>query len=424
MIFPEILLPARARFAAIMVPVCLAATLLACIAHFPVAAAAVPADDAPLGLMFTAPKGDNASRGFLAVMVAAYSKRPGLVLLEGAESDRIQAEIDLSKSGLVDPDSLVRDRRIKPDVKVEVRLVGVVKKPLVRLEGTVTGPAGTGTFAVTVDPGNQEALLAAFDEPIARVLPKEQRKLFLRGCLNEGWTLTDLEGKACVDEIKARCAGEGTPRHVLVCMGMRGAEVRKLVRAFKDDAMDMTPKEMAVALKARDDPRGSFTQQEQGLLTAMIQRSQARKEARTRALDEFRQNLVDAMNVIAKAGDFQIVVSEEKLDTFWLHDARVTGVRWSAHEASPSFMYTVLFHSSDRNWTRDDFGTVRKFVDRLRSFGLKGTSADGEVFDVRLLIGDEHRARGAVDTVMSTDYFARYPSLIPYKPDYRTEKVE
>ena len=403
--------------------------VVACVATILASGALVAPDgraqaaDEPLALMFTAPAGDAHSRGFLALLVAAYSKRPGLQLLEGAERDRIQAEIDLSTSGMVAEDSLVRDRRIKPDVTVEVRLLDAAKPPPIRLEVVAQGPAGRNAFTVTL-PSTQEAdLLAAFDEPIARTVPEGRRGLFLRGCLQDAWNLDDLQGDRCVDDVLARCRKEAGGRDLLICVGRQAAEVRKRVLAARDDPAGATPEERALVARLKQDPKGSYTDADRRLLEGMAKRSQQRKQDLRGALDRFRERIAEVMGGLLAPEYRMVKCSDEPIGIFGLKGAGFTGVRWSAHEASPSFQMTVTFTAPDRRWTRDDFGTIRKFVDRLQSFGLKGTGPDGQVFDIRLMTSDAHRAQGAVDTVISTDFFARMTAISPYEPQYRTESA-
>ncbi len=401
--------------------------VVACVATILASGALIARDaqakaaDEPLALMFIAPAGDSHSRGFLALLVAAYSKRAGLVLLEGAERDRIQAEIDLSKSGMVAEDSQVRDRRIKPDVTVEVRLLDVGKPPPIRLDVVAQGPAGREAFTVTLASSQEADLLAAFDEPIARTVPEGRRGLFLRGCLHDAWALADPQGDRCVDDVLARCRREAAGRDLLVCVGRQAAEVRKRVLAARDDPADATPEERALVARLKQDPKGSFSDADRRLLEGMAKRSQQRKEDLRKALDRFRERIAEVMGGLL-APEFRVIsFSDQSIETFRLTGAGFTGVRWSAHEASPSFQMTVKFTAPDRRWTRNDFGTIRKFVDQLRSFGLKGTGPHGEVFDIRLMTSEAHRAAGSVDTVISTDFFARMTSISPYEPMYRTE---
>ncbi len=396
-------------------------------------ATAAPGDDPfqPLKIMFTAPKEDRVARGFIALVVAAYSEKPGLVLLEGGERDRIQAEIDLSETGMVDPDSVVRDRRLKPEVMIDLRVVeqragDAERPPLMHLEVKVKGPAGEVEFVTTLEAGNTEAIPAAFDHRIAQTLPEERRNLLLRGCLHEGWIMADLEGHRCAREIKAHCERDHKGRAVLACIAKHGAEVRRQVFDKDDLPSDLTIDELALVhkLKAAEGRFPELTEPEQKTLNAMAQNSQARREARIATFDRFRATLVETMNDLLSPRGDQIEVAQEPVETVQLSKAEVKEVRWESHQSAPTVLVTVNFKAEDREWTRDDFGTLRTFVDRLQSIGLRVMGSDGQVSDHRALTGAESRARGSFILTITSDQYGRALSLVPHTPQYRTERLD
>lgn len=388
-----------------------------------------PEEPKAVKLMFTAPKGDAQSRSYLALLIAAYSRRPGLVLLEGGETDRIEAEIALSEAGLVDPDSAIQDRRMTPTVKAEVRVVERIREtaeePLVMiLEAKITGPAGTTEFAAALEPSPGK-IEAVFDEPIARTLPRHQRHVFLRGCLDEGWTMTDVEGDRCVGEIIRRCQGAYDGREIFGCIGRYGRQVRRQVLDADDAPTDLTAQELALMLRLKraQGKMPELSEHEQALFVTSMERSQARRKARTAVLDGFREALVEAMNGLLTPRFQTLAFDDKAVESFKITGAGVKHFRWAANEAMPMAMVTFSFSASDREWSRDDSGTIRRFIDRLMSIGVRGMGPSEVVGEYRVLTGRETRERGSVDFAITSDHYGKISALVPHDPIYRTEPL-
>lgn len=398
------------------------ACLLAGLLLAPDCLADARAADAPLAVMFTAPKKDKESKGFIGLVTAAFSTVPGLVLLEGGESDRIQAEIDLSAGGLVAEDSLVKDRRIRPDVTVALT-VGPADPSIhaIQVQGFVEGPTGRHEYSFTLPSNGDAGLRAAFGAQIARTLPQELRRLLDAGCLRDSLTLTDLEGDRCVNEILARCEVEAERREQPACAARYGAAVRKRALAARDAPIEPTADEKALGDRIRSNPRAPLGDADKRLYEGMVKRSQEQKRNFTNALDRFRERLASALFGLLAPEHRAISFHDDAVGTFALTGAAIIAARWSAHEPAPTYLVTLAFKAPDRHWSRNDFGTIRKFVDRLRSFGVKGVGTGGTIFDIRLMVADEHRTRGSLDTVIAVDLVSRSASLAPYEPQYRTD---
>ncbi len=362
------------------------------------------------------------SRGLISLLIAHYSRVPGLALLEGdpVAQQKRQDEIALSGKGLVDEDTRIADRTMKADVTITLRGLtydAATKRTALRI--LAEGPLGRREAALTflaID-----GLGFDVNEVVRHVVGPAWVPAFQGDCVEGDPQITSLTRVSCAAAIARACvAAHAVARDRLSCMARRGQEIHRWAKQagkHADVHVPITAEEQAATERLRQGGKG--TEADMVLYTAFGQRMAAFVKDLEQAMESFRPALVEAMERLINEGPIDLYVG----DGTPLRSITVVGARWKRLDYGPMVMFDLKADSESRRVTRTVGGREVDVIEDVRSFGLRGLGdAGGTVFEYRLLCSGLGPADCNVQTSLRADYFDQTRSVRWYEPEWRVRR--
>jgi hypothetical protein len=350
--------------------------------------------------------GEPGSHAVAVFLISRLACHPGLALLEGVQIEALEAEINLSESELVDPETVVTDLGIPADVTAHLEIKPGGSETLWRGILTLEGKQCTRTIESTVNLLSHETAISHLADSLVvsltDVAKSSLQSALGKSCLCQNPMPAVVSDLMCVDELLCRCkmaASGDWPR--AICLAENATRVADRVKAMGKHPDQYAPlsdaQQTALDEVMASGGKGEPDEKTVRLATEAYYQFQEFSEECKKALHIFRPIVMEHLQVLVTTETPLPPISVTG-DTGWsIQKMTVEGIRWNRGDARPQILLAIDFTA-----TPEILENGRKRV--LRSFQLTGRNETGEsLYDYRLLVNQNQTNGGRIVTAITFD---------------------